>query len=198
MQTMQQRISRLLAISAASFALSMGAINAAHAQDAAPANTAGAHHAGWHGAHGRHGGPGGFMRGLKKLHDKLNLNASQEKQYQAALDTAKQNREAMRANFRQFRQQLAALKQQPVIDMNALHDAHQRLAQQNRPLREQTEGAWLAFYNGLNGQQKATISDALKARFAKASQRRAQMHEHWRQKHAENKNSAAAPASDAQ
>jgi len=176
MQTMQQRISRVLAVSAASLALSVSAIHAAQAQAPAPAasNATTPAHTGEHFRHGRHGG---FLQSLKKLHDKLNLNADQEKQYQAAMDTARQNREAMRANFTQFRQQLDALKQQPVIDMNALHAARQHLAQQNMPLRERSEAAWLAFYNSLNGQQKATVSDALKTRFAKAEQRHAKMRE---------------------
>lgn len=204
MQTMQQRISRFLAVSATSLALSIGTLSAVHAQEAAsaptltPGQATHARHAGMHGKHGArgwHGRHGGFMLGLQKLHGRLNLKADQEKQYQDALNTAKQNHEAMRANFKQFRQQIDTLKQQPILDMSALHDARQHLAQQNAQLRDQTENAWLSFYNGLNDQQKTTVSNALKARFAKAGQHHAKMHGHGHgHPHAKNGAAASAPA----
>jgi len=155
---MYKKTSRFLAVAAASLALSIGA---AHAQTPPKAGPGGP------GAHaGRHGH---FMKQLQQLHAKLNLNADQEKQWQSALDTMKRNREAARANHQQFKAQFDSLKNQPILDLNALHAAHQRLQQQDAQLREQTASAWLAFYNGLNDQQKTTVSSALKARFAKAN-----------------------------
>jgi len=177
---MYQQTTRLLAIAAASFALTMGA---AHAQTPAPAGTTGA--AGMHGMHhGMHRG-GGFLHGMTKLHDKLHLNADQEKQWQSAVNTMKQNREQARKNFEQIKQQFAGMKNQPILDMNALHAARHQVEQENAQLREQTAQAWLAFYNSLNDQQKTTVSTAFKARMAKMEQRhekmRERMHERWQQ-----------------
>lgn len=167
---MYKKTSRILAIAAASLALTMGA---AHAQTP-PAGAQGGP-----GMHRMH--DGGFMMGLKKLHDKLNLNADQEKQWQAALDTMKQTREQARKNHEQMKQQFDAMKNQPILDMNALHAAHQQVEQQNAQLREQNAQAWLAFYNGLNDQQKTTVSTALKERFAKMEQRHDKMRQRWEQ-----------------
>jgi Spy/CpxP family protein refolding chaperone len=176
---MYQKTSRILAVAAASLALSIGA---AHAQT--PQHTPDAH-SGWH----RHG-HGGFKKQLEQLHAKLNLNADQEKQWQAALTTMKQNREAARANHKQLKAQFDSLKNQPILDLNAMHAARQHAAEQNAQLREQTASAWLAFYNGLNDQQKTTVSTALKARFAKMEQRREKMREHWQHR----QGAASAPA----
>ncbi|MBV8261836.1 MAG: periplasmic heavy metal sensor [Paraburkholderia sp.] len=181
---MYKTTSRLLAIAAASLALTVGA-TAANAQTPPPPLG---------GPGMMHGGPGmhgDFMFGFKKLHDKLNLNAAQEKQWQAALDTMKQNGEAMRKNHEQMKQQFDSMKNQPILDLNAMHAAHQQREQQNQQLREQTAQAWLAFYNGLNDQQKTTVSSAIKERFAKMEQRHEQMRERWEQHH---KGGASAPA----
>ncbi|PLZ00268.1 hypothetical protein CY652_22035 [Burkholderia sp. WAC0059] len=178
---MYKRTSRFLAVAAASLALSMGV---AHAQT--PASDAHAH-----GGHGPH--HGGFMRHLQQLHDQLHLNADEEKLWQTALTTMKQDHEAAHANHQQFRQQFDTLRQQPILDLNALHDARQHLEQQDAQLREQTATAWLAFYNSLNDQQKTTVSTALKARFAKMEQRRERMRQHWQHRHPDH-GGASAPA----
>ena len=180
--------SRLLAIAAASLALTLGA-GAANAQTAQTPSAGGP--AMMHHGHGMHGD---FMMGFKKLHDKLNLNATQEKQWQAALDTMKQNHEAMHKNHEQLKQQFDSMKSQPILDLNALHTAHQQVEQQDAQLREQTAQAWLTFYNGLNDQQKTTVSTALKDRFAKMEQRHEKMREHWEQHQKDHKGAASAPA----
>jgi Spy/CpxP family protein refolding chaperone len=180
---MYQKTSRFLAVAAASLALSIGV---AHAQTPPQPHPAG-HPGGW-GWH--HRGHGQFKKQLEALHAKLHLNADQEKQWQAALTTMKQNREAARANRKQMKEQFDSLKNAPILDLNAMHAAHQHFDEQNAQLREQTATTWLAFYNGLNDQQKTTVSNALKARFAKMEQRREKMREHWQQHHG----AASAPA----
>ncbi|HEY4801347.1 MAG TPA: periplasmic heavy metal sensor [Paraburkholderia sp.] len=187
---MYKTTSRLLAIAAASLALTVGA-TAANAQTPTPPGGPGMMHDGPGMMHGGPGMHGDFMLGFKKLHDKLNLNAAQEKQWQAALDTMKQNGEAMRKSHEQMKQQFDSMKNQPILDLTAMHAAHQQIEQQNQQLHEQTAQAWLAFYNGLNDQQKTTVSSAIKERFAKMEQRHEQMHERWEQHH---KGGASAPA----
>lgn len=176
--------SRFLAITAAALALSIGAVNAAGAAtpDAPPP--------GGPGMMGGPGGPGGprghamemrMKKELDKLHGQLHLNADQEKLWQTALDTMKQNHAAMRESHQQMRAQMESMKQQPILDLNAMYAAHQKIEQQNAQLRDQTSAAWLNFYNALNDQQKTTVSTALKQRFARMHEREEQMHKGWGQ-----------------
>jgi len=69
--------------------------------------------------------------------------------------------------------------EQVILDLNAMHAAHQQIEQKDAQLREQTATAWLNFYNGLNDQQKTTVSTALKQHFAKMAQRHEKMRERW-------------------
>jgi periplasmic protein CpxP/Spy len=182
---MSKKTSRFLAVAAASLALSFGAAFAAQPQGASGPDM------------GHHGGPGwhhgGFMKELSQLHGQLKLNADQEKSWQAALDTMKQNHQAERADHEQMRQQFKQMQQQPILDLNAMHDAHQKIEQQDAQLREQTTGAWLNFYNSLNDQQKTTVSTALKQHFAKMEQRREKMRDHWKHQHGDAAASAVKP-----
>jgi Spy/CpxP family protein refolding chaperone len=168
--------SRILAITAAALALSIGAVNVAGAaaEDAPPPP-----------AHGMMGGPGGhrmemrMQKQFEQLHAQLQLNADQEKLWQAALGVMKQNHEAMRASHKQMHEQMKSMLQQPILDLNAMHAAREKAEQQNAQLREQTAGAWLNFYNSLNDQQKTTVSTALKKHFARMEEHGKKMHERW-------------------
>jgi protein CpxP len=104
----------------------------------------------------------------------------------------KQNHEAMRANHKQIKDQFKAAQQQPILDLNAMANAHQQVEQKDAQLRQQTTDAWLKFYNGLNDQQKTTVSTALKQRFAKMEARHEKMHERWEHR----KGAASAPAAN--
>lgn len=176
---MSTRMSRYLAVAATALAVGAGAAHAA--QPAGP----GAHegHGGWHGH---------FMQQLTQLHNQLKLNPDQEKQWQAALDTMKQNHQAERANHEQMKSQFQAAQQQPILDLNAMAAAHQDVEQKDAQLRQQTSAAWLNFYNGLNDQQKTIVSTALKQRFAKMEQRHEKMRERWEHHHG----AASAPAAN--
>jgi protein CpxP len=171
---MSQKTSRILAVAAASLAFAVGAAHAAQNEPAPPSGPGGP---------GGGGGPGHFMQQLNRLHGQLKLSADQEQQWQDAVNTMKQTREATRANHQQMRQQFQAMQQQPILDLNALHAAHQRIEEQNAQLREQSASAWLNFYNGLNDQQKTTVSTALKQHFAKMEARREKMRERWEKHH---------------
>ncbi|AME24203.1 periplasmic heavy metal sensor [Burkholderia sp. PAMC 26561] len=180
--------SRFLAITAAALALSIGTANVASAAtpDAPPPGGLGMMMTeGGPGGPGGHRGHGMEMRmkkELDKLHGQLNLNADQEKLWQSALQTMKQNHEAMRASHQQMRSQMESMKNQPILDLNAMYAAHQKIEAQNAQLRDQTSAAWLNFYNALNDQQKTTVSSALKARFAKMHERQEKMHQRWEQR----------------
>lgn len=174
---MSTKMSRFVAVAAASITIGLGAAYAA--QPGGPGGPGG-----WHHDH--------FMQDMNKLHGELNLNADQEKQWQTALDTMKQNRETERASHKQMHEQMKSLQQQPILDLNALHDAHQKAEDQNHQLREQTMTAWLNFYNGLNDKQKTIVSTALKQHWAKMEARHEKMHQHWEH----GKGAASAPAAN--
>jgi hypothetical protein len=91
-----------------------------------------------------------------------------------------------------MRDQFKSMQQQPILDLNAMHAAHEKIGQQDAQLREQTSAAWLNFYNSLNDQQKTTVSTALKQHFAKMEQRHEKMRERW-QHHGDAPASAAKP-----
>jgi Spy/CpxP family protein refolding chaperone len=158
---------RILTLTATALAMTIGAAHAA-TPDAPPPGGPGGHHMEMR-----------MQQQLDQLHGQLKLNADQEKLWQTALDTMKQNRAAMRESHRQMHQQFESMQQQPILDLNAMHAAHQKIEQQNAQLRDQTATAWLNFYNALNDQQKTTVSTALKKHFARMHEREQKMHEHW-------------------
>jgi Spy/CpxP family protein refolding chaperone len=167
---------RILAAAATALALTFGAAHAAtnDAPNAPPP-----------GAPGMMGGPGGhhmemrMQKQLDQLHGQLKLNTDQERLWQTAIDTMKQNHKAMRESHRQMREQFQSMQNQPILDLNAMHAAHQKLEQQQMQLHEQTATAWLNFYNSLNDQQKTTVSTALKQHFARMREHQQKMHERW-------------------
>ncbi|AOR69048.1 hypothetical protein BBJ41_16775 [Burkholderia stabilis] len=181
---MYKKTSRVAIAAATVLALAFGTAHAAQPNDMPPQGGPGMHQ-----MHGHEGGPFGA---IMKLHDQLKLNASQEQQWQTAVNTMKQSRDAMRKNHEQMREQFKAQQNQPILDLSAMHAARQQAEQQNAQLREQTSAAWLAFYNGLNDQQKTTVSTALKQQFAKMEQRHEKMKERWQQHRAAK--AASAPA----
>lgn len=170
---------RKLKIAAASAILAATSMfGVAHAADAtAPAT--GPHFA-MHPMRGDHG-PWG-LGDIRKLHDQLKLNAQQEQAWQQAVNTSKQNHDAMRKNGEQFHQMIAQAKDQQVLDLAGMRAAREKVFDQNRQLHNQTEDAWLNVYNGLNNDQKILVSNAVKARWSrmktwhdKAMQHRGQM-----------------------
>ncbi|RFU46134.1 periplasmic heavy metal sensor [Paraburkholderia sp. DHOC27] len=176
---MSTKMSRFVAVAAASLSIGLGAAYAAQPSAPGPGGPGG-----WHHDH--------FMQEMNQLHGQLNLNADQEKQWQAALTTMKQNRETERANHKQMHEQMKSMQQQPILDLNALHDMHQKAEEQNHQLHEQTSAAWLTFYNGLDDKQKTIVSTALKQHWAKMEQRHEKMHEHWQH----HNGAASAPAAN--
>lgn len=156
---------RKLKIAAASAVLvASSLLGVAHAADTATA-PAQAPHAAMHHGHGPHG-PWG-LGDVRKLHDQLKLNPQQEQAWQAAMNTAKQNHDAMRQNGQQARQMFAQAKDQKILDLAGMRAAREKVFDQNRQLRSQTEDAWLNVYNSLDDGQKTIVSSAIKARWAK-------------------------------
>jgi len=182
---MYKKTSRVAMAAAAVLSLAFGIAHAAPPADMPPPGGPGMHH--------HHMGEGGPFGVIEHLHDKLNLSAAQEQQWQTAVNTMKQGREAMRKSHEQMRAQFQAQQKQPILDLNAMNAAREQAEQQHAQLRAQTSAAWLAFYNGLNDQQKTTVSTALKQQFARMEQRHEKMKERWEQ-HRQAGKAASAPA----
>jgi periplasmic protein CpxP/Spy len=172
---------RILTAAAAAIALTFGAAHAAtnDAPPPPPGNPAMMGGPGGPGGHGGHHMEQRMQKQLDALHSQLKLNAEQEKLWQTALTTMKQNHQAMRENFRQMGEQFKSMENQPILDLNAMHAAHQKVDDENAHLREQTAATWLNFYNALNDQQKTTVSTALKKHFARMHAHEKRMHERW-------------------
>ena len=161
---------RWVALAAAALTLGFGT---AYAVEGMPGPDGMDHwHHEWRGHH--HDDGTRLMMELGKLHNelKLTLTPAQEQLWQNALQTMKQAHEAARADGEAARTQFEALSQQSVIDLNAMHDAHEKLANQERQRREQVTAAWLKVYNGLTEPQKKVVSDDIKAHFARMAHRR--------------------------
>lgn len=173
-------VSRLSArwVAVAAAALTLGFGTAYAVEGAAGPDGAGPWHHEWHGHHHDEGMM--LMMELGKLHNelKLTLSPAQEKLWQSALDATKQAREAAHTDHEAARKQFEALGQQPIIDLNALHDAHEKLESQEQQRREQVTAAWLKVYNSFSEPQKKTVSDDIKAHFARMMHHREGMMEH--------------------
>ncbi|WP_183085299.1 periplasmic heavy metal sensor [Trinickia fusca] len=175
MTSISRTSSRWMAAATAALALTFGsAYAAAPGSPGAPAGPGG-----WH----EHGGMMMMPMGkqLEQLHSQLKLTPAQEQQWQSALTLMKQNHEAERANHEKLHQRMETLSQQSVLDLNAMHAAHEDFEQQNHQLREQTTAAWLALYNGLDDQQKMTVSTSFKQHLAQMRARHEKMHQFWQQ-----------------
>ena len=172
-----KRLSHLLPAAAVALGLSTAyAAENATGPDT-DAGAGGWHHA-WHGH--RHDDGTMLMRELGKLHNelKLTLTPAQEQLWQNALQTMTQARDAGRAEHETARKQFEGLAQQPILDLDAMHDAHQKLANDERERREQVAAAWLKVYDGLSAQQKKVVSDDIKAHFSRMAHRRGWMMGH--------------------
>jgi periplasmic protein CpxP/Spy len=169
--------SRILAVASVALAVTFGTAYAAG--DSMPAGDPGGPSAHAH----EHGGGAFMMRRLEALHAQLKLTPAQEQKWQSALATMKENRETMRANHEKMRQQFRAAQQESILDLDALHAAHQQFQQQNAQLRDQTATVWLAFYDSLNDQQKTTVSTEIKQHLAKMEARHEKMRERWEKHH---------------
>jgi phosphoenolpyruvate-protein kinase (PTS system EI component) len=104
---------------------------------------------------------------LQRIQAKLNLNTSQQQQWDVAVAQSKTVRDAMRANFHQLKAatQTELAKADP--DLAALASLSDQVQQQNIEQRKQARAAWLALYGTFSAEQKATVRDAINARMAR-------------------------------
>ena len=112
---------------------------------------------------------------LQKIQANLNLNTSQQQQWDAAVAQSKTAHEAIRANFQQLKTATQAELAKSDPDLAALASLSDQLQQQNVAQRKQARAAWLALYGTFSADQKTTVKDAINARMARMDAFRQQM-----------------------
>jgi len=114
---------------------------------------------------------------LQRIQAKLNLNTSQQQQFDAAVAQSKTAHEAIRANFQQLKAATQAELAKPDPDLAALATLSDQVQQQNIAQRKQARAAWLALYATFTADQKTTVRDAINARMARMEAFRQRMHD---------------------
>jgi phosphoenolpyruvate-protein kinase (PTS system EI component) len=104
---------------------------------------------------------------LQRIQAKLNLNTSQQQQWDAAVAQSKAAHQAIRANFQQLKTATQAELAKTDPDLAALATLSDQLQQQNIAQRQQARAAWLALYGTFSADQKTTVKDAINARMAR-------------------------------
>jgi Spy/CpxP family protein refolding chaperone len=103
----------------------------------------------------------------------LNLNTSQQQQWDNAVAMSTAARNAMRANLQQARTALEAELAKAEPDLASLAAATDSVRDQMASLHRQARDAWLALYATFTPEQKGIARDAIKAKLAAIQARRA-------------------------
>ena len=122
--------------------------------------------------HGHDADPLAVIAGLRA---QLNLNTSQQMQFDSALTQSKAARDAMKNGFTQLKAATQSELAKSAPDLGSLAALSDQVQQQNSGLRQQARAAWLALYDTLSTDQKLTVRDAINARIAKVEAFRAEM-----------------------
>lgn len=98
---------------------------------------------------------------LGKIGPQLNLNTSQQQQWDAVMAQGKAARAAAGANFTQVLATLRAELAKPEPDLAAVAALSDSVHQQNSALHQQARNAWLALYATFTSEQKGVVRDAI-------------------------------------
>src|SRR6202165_5556090 len=85
----------------------------------------------------------------QEIQAKVNLNTSQQQQWDAAVAQSKAAHDAIRANFQQLKTATQAELAKSDPDLAALASLSDQLQQQNVAQRKQARAAWLAAFGNL-------------------------------------------------
>src|ERR1700682_447681 len=111
----------------------------------------------------------------QEIQAKLNLNTSQQQQWDAAVAQSKAAHQAIRANFQQLKTATQAELAKADPDLAALATLSDQLQQQNIAQRQQARAGWLALYATFSADQKTTVKNAISARIARIEAYRERM-----------------------
>ena len=93
----------------------------------------------------------------------LNLNTSQQQQWDAVVAQTKAAHETMRTNAAQLKATMDAELAKNAPDLAAVAAASDAMHQQNEALHKQTRDAWLALYATFTPDQKLVVRDTLRS-----------------------------------
>jgi Spy/CpxP family protein refolding chaperone len=113
---------------------------------------------------------------LRAARSQLNLNTSQQQQWDNAAALSKNAHSAMHTSLEQRHAAMQAELAKAEPDFAALAAANDQARAQLQPLHQQARDAWLALYATFTPEQKSIARDAIKARIAQMEARRAQHH----------------------
>jgi len=108
---------------------------------------------------------------VAKVKDQLNLNTSQQMQWNNALALAKTAHETARANFSQLQTAMQAELAKPEPDLASMATAGDAARLQNEAAHKTARDAWLALYATFSPEQKTVVAGALKASMEREQQR---------------------------
>jgi Spy/CpxP family protein refolding chaperone len=156
---------------AVSAALTLGAV-AALAQPAGGPWGPGPH---WHGPHGP-GAPEQMIgRLIENAKAQLNLNTSQQLQFDAAVASGKAARDSGQALRQKVKDAMTAELAKSEPDLAAVAAVADDAQQQGQVLRKSVRSQWLALYATFTPDQKAAVRDALQKAIANAETMRQRM-----------------------
>ena len=128
-----------------------------------------------------HGYGGDPIAVIESLKGSLNLNTSQQQQWDSAVAQSQAARQSARASFAQLRSALQAELAKPEPDLASLAAQADAVQDQNSAARKSARSAWLALYATFTADQKAVVRDAISARIAKMEAFRQRMKERFAQ-----------------
>src|SRR5215470_2461732 len=100
---------------------------------------------------------------LAKVKGELNLNTSQQMQWDNAAALARNAHTAARANLSQLKTAMQAELAKPEPDLASMATAADGVRDQNETARKSARDAWLALYATFSPEQKTLVASALKA-----------------------------------
>ena len=104
---------------------------------------------------------------LLRIQAQLNLNTSQQQQWDSAVAQSTAAHQAIRANFQQLKTATQAELAKADPGLAALATLSDQLQQQNIAQRQHARAAWLALYATFSADQKTTVRDAINAKIAR-------------------------------
>jgi Spy/CpxP family protein refolding chaperone len=110
---------------------------------------------------------------LRPMKGQLNLNTSQQQQWDNAVALSEAAHSAMHASFQQGRAALQAELAKPEPDFAALAAAADGARDEIASAHRQARDAWLALYATFTPEQKGVARDAIKAKIQEHQTRRA-------------------------
>ena len=110
---------------------------------------------------------------LARLKPQLNLNTSQQQQWDSAIAQSSAAHDAARASFAQVKAAVQTEMAKAEPDFVALAAVTDNASQQNATVHKQVRDAWLALYATFSPEQKAIARDAIKSGIERMQARRA-------------------------